>query len=744
MQAQSGWCRPRAQVHTACMQVSFRDVMEARARTCLLLALTWDPKLGGGALLTPPHLSMLGRKMPESPRPASRGGAPELTAQRWASTKSGMVGGADDGDGGGGSRPDSRGSAHGSRPFSPSRLSGMAMHSRGGGSAPPTRAGRLALPATDATRPQSARFPQPLRFADAGGDAGAPSLLRYASTGSVLPPQQLVDAAAAPCPAADADAAVAAMNAGSLRSGGADTDGHAAAMLLATHAPSMRTSCGLEESVGGVRSECGSVLLTSVSDSHRPGVRRAGPEALQVALPGSPCVAAPGEPPSSPGWRSGGVSPSGSASVALGRAAASPPGVSLSRDASGVLQMVVTPQDADAAATTAAGDAGGAELASPRGGATLLQRAGSRPGSPQRDGGASLLRPPSPSGRLQAGQRLVEASRPPSSGARPPSRLGSPSRAQLGEWYERSLGAGPHRSLCTHDAAADQPHASPGLVQLQPRYPIRRDEEEGGLPAVTRPWSSGARPSPAAQTGPVRLQRPATALGRGDACLPMVSGAAAPPDGHVSILTATLAACGRPDVHSSGHASPVLQQRFQQTQQLRDDPSALPEVHYAEKQQQQQQRPQLQQDASADLAELAGPVLELGWPEAAQAGAHVPDPNDMGAIEAQDRIRTQQLMVAGGIWADGEGAQQHEQQQQQQQQRGGTSASPLLHIFAHSPKAKPALLSSIMQHAPLTNGLISPWGDRSTVHTPLQPGSSPALGMEDANVVPSRGSTATR
>lgn len=37
------------------------DIMEARSRACLLLALTFDPKFRQGVALIPPHLSSLAR-----------------------------------------------------------------------------------------------------------------------------------------------------------------------------------------------------------------------------------------------------------------------------------------------------------------------------------------------------------------------------------------------------------------------------------------------------------------------------------------------------------------------------------------------------------------------------------------------------------------------------------------------------------------------------------------------------------
>ena len=72
-------------------QVHYIDIREARARTCLLLALTFDPRLVQGVALLPPHLSSLAKRMPP-PSPASpsaaRGdpqaaAASELQHHRW-------------------------------------------------------------------------------------------------------------------------------------------------------------------------------------------------------------------------------------------------------------------------------------------------------------------------------------------------------------------------------------------------------------------------------------------------------------------------------------------------------------------------------------------------------------------------------------------------------------------------------------------------------------------------------------
>ena len=63
-------------------QVLYIDIREARARTCLLLALTFDPRLVQGVAMLPPHLSSLAKRMPpRSPAsPSAARGDPETAA----------------------------------------------------------------------------------------------------------------------------------------------------------------------------------------------------------------------------------------------------------------------------------------------------------------------------------------------------------------------------------------------------------------------------------------------------------------------------------------------------------------------------------------------------------------------------------------------------------------------------------------------------------------------------------------
>ncbi|KAF5827689.1 hypothetical protein DUNSADRAFT_245 [Dunaliella salina] len=72
------------------LQVSFASVLEARARACLLLALTYDPRLSQGAMLKPLHATHIAQRLE---LPSSRASTPfgtggSLTMHRWSSVHS--------------------------------------------------------------------------------------------------------------------------------------------------------------------------------------------------------------------------------------------------------------------------------------------------------------------------------------------------------------------------------------------------------------------------------------------------------------------------------------------------------------------------------------------------------------------------------------------------------------------------------------------------------------------------------
>ena len=83
-------CLPlRTPVTECALRVSFVDIAEARSRACLLLALTFDPKLKRGSSLVPPHLSSVSRRMPSSPPHSSvTSGGAEMAMHRWSTMES--------------------------------------------------------------------------------------------------------------------------------------------------------------------------------------------------------------------------------------------------------------------------------------------------------------------------------------------------------------------------------------------------------------------------------------------------------------------------------------------------------------------------------------------------------------------------------------------------------------------------------------------------------------------------------